>query len=134
MTPPGAERREHPRIPVRLVVHYSRGDKPYRLMSENLSLGGIFLRKADDVCAEGETLQLEIVVPSESGEEERHEISGVVVQRLAGSGAGVRFLWDEAKPGARLALERFIDRAGMLNTGSIHAEYVGLATDAEEDR
>ncbi len=127
------DRRQHPRIPVRLVVHFSRGEKPYRLVSDNLSLGGIFLRGADGVCADGDELQLEILVPSEDGREERHRIRGVVVQRLSGNGAGVSFRWgDDVEP--RAALERFIDRAGMLNSGAIHAEYVGLATDAEEER
>lgn len=133
MTRTHDERRRHARIPVRLVVHFTRGDSSYRLASENLSLGGIFLRGADEVCAEGDVLALDVVVPSETGIEEQHRIHGRVVQRVAGSGVGVAFDWDADDVKVRQSLEAFIDRAGMLNSGAIHEEYVGLATDAEEE-
>lgn len=127
------DRRRHPRIPVRLVVHFTKGDKAYRLQSENLSLGGIFLRGADEICVESEEVTLEVVVPAKGFGEERHRIVAVVVQRIAGSGAGLRFSWTDADGPVRAALEAFLDRAGMLNEGAIHEEYVGLATDAVED-
>lgn len=133
--PSNDDRRAHDRVPVRLVVHFSMADKPYRLVSENLSLGGIFLRGADAACQEGDVVNLEIVVPAEEGGAEgQHAVRGVVVQRVRGIGAGVRFDWDESRAAARRALEDYIERVGMLNSGAIHSEYVGLATDAVEER
>jgi hypothetical protein len=130
----GSERREHPRIAVRLDVHFQHEDKRYGLVSENLSLGGIFLKGADGVCREGDELALEMVVAGEDGRDERHSIDSVVVQIIPGAGAGIRFVWGEGTQADREALERYILRAGMLNDALLHEECVGLATDAEELR
>jgi hypothetical protein len=127
-------RRTHERLPVRLAVHFARGDKKFVLQSANLSLGGVFLKDADDVCAEGDDLQLDIIVPAANGDPELHALRGTVVQVIPDVGAGLRFDWHQSMTSARDALIRFIERVGMDNTPLVHTEGVGLSTDAEEER
>jgi hypothetical protein len=128
----GEERRDSERIQVKLAVHFARGATTYRLVSDNLSLGGIFLRGADDACACDDVVELSIVVPSSQGGEERHLVRAVVAQVMPGQGAGLRFVWTEQTAAARFALVRFIQRAGMMNAPLLHTETIGLVTDAEK--
>jgi hypothetical protein len=126
-------RRVHERIEIRLHVHFARGDKKFVLQSANLSLGGIFLKDAHDVCVEGDDVTLDIIVPSSSNEPEIHPVRGTIVQLIPGIGAGVRFDWHQSMERSRDALVRFIERVGMENTPLLHSESIGLSTDAEED-
>ncbi len=133
MTIAPENRRVHERLPVRLAVHFARGDKRFVLQSANLSLGGIFLKDAQDVCSEGEKLELDIIVPDARGEPEHHPLRATVVQVFPGVGAGLRFDWHDNMMAAREALVRFIERVGMENTPLVHTEPIGLSTDAEEE-
>ncbi len=129
-----ADRRESQRIVVRLRVQFAGGGKGFVLHSENLSLGGIFLKDAHDVCSDGEQLTFDVVVPATDGSLETHRLRGTVVQLVPGIGAGVRFEWAADTLPSRDALVRFIDRVGMDNRPFVHSEPIGLATDAEEER
>jgi hypothetical protein len=121
-------------LPVRLAVHFARGDKKFVLQSQNLSLGGVFLKNAHDVCVDGEDIHLDIIVPAADGAPELHALRGTVVQVIPGVGAGVRFDWHQSMAPARAALIRFIERVGMENTPLVHSEWIGLSTDANEER
>ena len=134
MTSAPDNRRTHERLPVRLAVHFARGDKKFVLQSQNLSLGGVFLKDAHDVCIDGEDLHLDIIVPAANGDPELHALRGTVVQIIPGVGAGVRFDWHQSMAPARAALIRFIERVGMDNTPLVHTEWIGLSTDAAEER
>lgn len=132
MGDPQSDRREHYRAPVRLNVRFERGDKQFRLVSENLSLGGIFLKGADSVCTDGQNLQLHVTVPTSDGDA-THEIQGTVVQVIPYRGVGVRFDWVEASLPTRAVLEQLITRLGMETNQFIHSEEIGLSTDAVEE-
>ena len=127
-------RRTFERIPVRLEVHFARGDRRFVLQSTNLSLGGVFLNDAHDVCVAGEDLMLDIIVPAANGDPELHALRGTVVQVIHGVGAGVRFDWHKSMLPARNALIRFIERVGMINTPLVPTEGNGLSTHASEER
>ena len=127
-------RRTFERIPVRLEVHFAHSDRRFVLESANLSLGGVFLNDAHDVCVAGEDLMLDIIVPAANGDPELHALRGTVVQVIHGVGAGVRFDWHKSMVPARNALVRFIERVGMANTPLVHTESIGLSTHASEER
>jgi hypothetical protein len=129
-----AERRAHTRYPVKLDVDIGDETKRYRLVADNLSLGGIFLRGDGHELATGDDVHLSILVPGESDEEIKAEVTATAVQVIRGAGVGLRFEWTEATESSREMLKAFITRAGMEDNDLIHDEMVGLATDAEEER
>jgi hypothetical protein len=131
---PADNRRFHDRLPVQLNVHFARGDLRFVLQSENLSLGGILLKGAEDVCVVGDELHLDVIVPDARGEPEIHALRGTIVQVKPDFGVGVRFDWHQSMLPARAALVRFIERMGMDNSPLAHAESTGLSTTAATAR
>ena len=114
-------RRAHERIPVLLTVRFAREERHYRMRAENVSLGGVFLRGADQVCAADDSLEFVITIPLAAGGDERHALRGTVVQVVPGRGIGVRFDWHQSMTTAHAALSRFVERAAVRTQGSTTA-------------
>jgi hypothetical protein len=127
-----SDRRAYTRHDVKLGVTLADEERNFSLVSENLSLGGIFLRCEDEPVSEGDELKLTIKVPAADGVEEEATVDGEVVQVVPGAGIGIAFLWSEDSEPHRDKLRGFIRRAGMLDDEVVHTDYVGLSTDAVE--
>jgi hypothetical protein len=127
-----SDRRAYERHDVQLSVRLADEDRKFSLVSENLSLGGIFLRCEDEPVEAGAMLKLTITVPAADGVDEEAAVEGEVAQVVPGAGIGIAFSWSEATEGERDKLRGFIRRAGMLDDDVVHTDYVGLSTDAIE--
>ena len=132
MTIEADNRRNDSRIPVRLAVTFERGERIFRLRSENLSLGGVFLNGAQDVCSANDSVELVLTVPNASGDLELHALRGTVV-RIIPTGTGIRFDWHLSMERARLALVRFVEREGLRNNAGSLGEAIGSFTEADEE-
>ncbi len=132
MTIEADNRRNDSRIPVRLAVTFERGERTFRLRSENLSLGGVFLNGAQDVCSANDSVELVLTVPNASGDLELHALRGTVV-RIIPTGTGIRFDWHLSMERARLALVRFVEREGLRNNAGSLGEAIGSFTEADEE-
>jgi c-di-GMP-binding flagellar brake protein YcgR len=132
MTIEADNRRNDSRIPVRLAVTFERGERTFRLRSENLSLGGVFLNGAQDVCSANDSVELVLTVPNASGDLELHALRGTVV-RIIPTGIGIRFDWHLSMERARLALVRFVEREGLRNNAGSLGEAIGSFTEADEE-
>lgn len=109
-------RRRHPRHPLQLLVRLSSGDRTFELVSENVSLGGIFLLTQGAPLPLHETVQLEVVLPdaTPAGSSVRIPIEGVVLYAIEDKGCGVEFLWWTDEERARRAeLAAYLESLGL---------------------
>jgi hypothetical protein len=132
MTTEADNRRNDSRIPVRLAVSFERGERTFRLRSENLSLGGVFLNGAQDLCKANDSVELVLTVPNAAGELELHALRGTVM-RIIPTGIGIRFDWHLSMERARLALVRFVERAGLRNSTGAPDETLASFAEADEE-
>jgi molybdopterin molybdotransferase len=129
--PSSSNRRNHERVRVRLDVRVEAGARNLRTSTENVSLGGMFLHGAHDLCRAGETIEIVVHLPANDAEE-LHVLRGTVVQLVAGRGVGVRFDWHQSMQRAREALVRFFERTAVLgvdDTGALQAEVIASPGD-----
>lgn len=94
--------RRHPRVATTLHVDLGYGALRVPVISENVSLGGMFLQLADeDAPADHTVLQLKIDLPAGA-----IDALATVVYRLPGRGVGVEFQWwDDESDLGRQALD-----------------------------
>ena len=107
-----AERRKHPRFPVRIRIQYRATDQFFTDYIHNLSLGGIFVETAEPLPV-NTVLKVQFSLPSM-----RKPIvaDGIVVHAFqigrkrnpVASGMGIRF--SDLDPQNRQALERYLVR------------------------
>lgn len=92
----GAERRRYPRFPVKLKV--TIGDKDEReLMSENISLGGLFLSTDEEIGASGDAISIHLMLPADTGTPgEEVVVPALIRHAIPPIGYGIEF---EVGPG-----------------------------------
>jgi|GEM_PF-2144318 len=81
-----AEKRQHPRKPLRLNVSVTRGDVSGTSMARDISLGGLFLETMEEM-APGQVLQLSIPF---TNQDRQIKVKGKVV-RMTEDGVGIEF-------------------------------------------
>lgn len=112
----GRERRRFVRHEVRLVVDLAVGERAFRLTSENISLGGIFL------ATQGEMPEVNSLIPLRVHLEEKGQppqvipVTGAVTYHIEGKGFGVEFQWwSEEEQAERARLARYLEEAGLAS-------------------
>lgn len=119
-------RRHHERVPARFDVRVERGAQIVLASSENISLGGMFVRGAQDLCTDGDVVELVVHLPTPSGHE-LHILRATIVQVVPGVGVGVRFDWHQSMERARDALVRYFERFAVGDS-QLHGDLI--ATDS----
>lgn len=101
----GAEGRRHPRVDTTLQVELGYGALRVPVVSENVSLGGMFLQLPDeDAPATHTTLQLKIELPDGA-----IDAVATVIFAVPGRGVGVEFQWwDDDASAERRALADYL--------------------------
>ena len=129
-----ADRRRHPRHDLKLLVQLSSGESSFELVSENVSLGGIFLKTTGEPLPVNETVQLEVVLPGVSdGRDKRVPITGVVLYQVPGKGAGVEFMWwSDEELARREELARYLSDLGLKGGAVDDALGAGALSEASE--
>lgn len=129
-----ADRRRHPRHEVKLVVQLSSGERTFALESENISLGGIFLKTTGEPLPLNEPVQLEVVLPGVNhGRDKRVPISGVVLYQVEGKGAGVEFMWwSDEEQARRDELASYLSELGLKGGDVDDALGAGALSEASE--
>ncbi len=111
----GIEQRKHPRFEVKLDVTFAKASESLVLVSENLSLGGVFLVADNDPAQVGDEVSLAISVPGSSQEDgQETALLGTVVHAVPPLGLGVSFDWKRSSPEAKERLESFLARLASL--------------------
>jgi hypothetical protein len=130
----GADRRRHPRHDLKLHVQLSSGERTFALVSENISLGGIFLKTTGEPLPLNEPVQLEVVLPGVNhGRDKRVPISGVVLYQVAGKGAGVEFMWwSDEEQARREELASYLAELGLKGGDVDDALGAGALSEASE--
>lgn len=129
----GAERRRHPRHDLKLKVQLSSGERTFELVSENVSLGGIFLTTSGEPLPLNETVRLEVLLAGAGGRERRVPIEGVVLYHVDGRGAGVEFMWwTEEERARREELARYLEELGLKGGDIDDALGAGALSEASE--
>jgi type IV pilus assembly protein PilZ len=82
------DRRESPRIPTAARVKFRDGDREEVWFTEDLSMGGLFLKTKTPPFV-GTEIDLEISLPNADG---LVQLRGEIVWRHEGHGCGVRFI------------------------------------------
>lgn len=129
-----AERRRHPRHDLKLHVQLSSGERTFALVSENVSLGGIFLQTSGENLPLNETVQLEVVLPGvDGGRDRRVPISGVVLYQVPNKGAGVEFMWwSDEERARREELATYLAELGLKGGAIDDALGAGALSEASE--
>jgi c-di-GMP-binding flagellar brake protein YcgR len=111
----GEELRAHPRIsaPMRAFVHPKEG-RPYELPVRDISVGGVFLLTASEVCRVGEVIDLELAQPDAAGGFlVRAEAVWAVMVPGKDDQLGIGFQFVDLRPEQQEALRKFV--GGLLD-------------------
>lgn len=109
----GSERRRFPRHALRLRVQFSADEREFRLSSENISLGGIFLTTTGEMPAVNSLVQLFVHLGDHRGARVV-PVTGTVLYHVEGRGFGVEFQWwSPEEEAAREVLARYLDELGF---------------------
>lgn len=112
MSEDGKERRRFSRHPVRLRVGLTTGEREFRVSSENISLGGIFLATTGDMPEVNSLVHLSIHLEGEGAPREV-PVLGTVLYHVEGRGFGVEFQWWSAEEEEnRRALAGYLEELG----------------------
>jgi hypothetical protein len=129
-----SERRSHDRVPVELNVRLASGDHRFELISENVSLGGIFLQTATRMPDVNETVELEIVLPKANhGRDKKLPVRATVLYSVQGKGCGLEFSWwDDDEQKVRDELEEWLLANDMRGDETSDALGAGALTTASQ--
>ena len=115
----GVEQRKFPRFEVKLDVRFAHAAHSAVFVSENLSIGGVFLVTDADPANVGDQVSLAVSVPGSEGVDEETALLGTVVHSVPPLGLGVKFDWTRSSDEARQRLEGFLAECSLLDASAI---------------
>lgn len=114
----GSERRRHERHNVALNVRLASGDHRFEVLTDNVSIGGIFVETQHKFGAVNDQVDLEIVLPEAShGRDRKLPVRATVLYAIEGKGYGLEFSWwEEGEQAVRDELHAWLESEGLLDT------------------
>jgi uncharacterized protein (TIGR02266 family) len=100
----GEERRQHPRVRLKIEVSYQKMDSYLHRFTDNISEGGCFI-ETDDVLPPRTEIPLEFSFPNHA---EPLVIMGEVVWVVEGSHSGMGIQYKEISPDAQKVLRQIV--------------------------
>lgn len=101
-----------------LNIRLASGDQRFELLTDNVSMGGLFVATEQDLGSLNDQIDVEIVLPKAAhGRDKKLPVRATVLYVIEGKGYGLEFSWwEESEQVVRDELHAWLEAEGMLDT------------------